>query len=179
MMYAVDWPLALEFTKALAGPIATVAVVVVVARQARLTFLRQKVAEKRFDWHETVHSVLDELHKAYIDIQIAGERKESIEPAVNAMKAIGLRFLKIADRSWLFAGPRGFHAVQQLISQLAEAREWEMKSFSASHVAKVADLLETASIVLSAELREHMKMEPLDAQAVRSLLRMRSTPPRA
>lgn len=172
-MCAIDWSLVLEFTKALAAPIATVVAVFVVARQARLTFLRQKVTDKRFEWHEEMHGVLDELHRAYIDIEIAGRAKQPITPAVNAMKAVGLKLLKFGDRSWLYAGPRGFHVVQQLITQLAELREWETTSFSPQQIAKVSDLLDNASVVLSEELRHQMKMEPIDSKAVKALRQLR------
>jgi hypothetical protein len=175
MEYIVDWPMLLEFTKALAPPLATVGAVFIVAREARLTFLRQKVADKRFAWHEEMHSIIDELHKAYIRLEIAGRAKENIQGPAHEIGAIGLRFVTIADKSWLYAGPKGFLLVQQLITRLAETRDTEItKGFSQSHVAVVSDLLENASVVLASELRQQMKMEPLDAAEAKRIRRLKT-----
>ena len=114
-MSTVNWPLVLEFTKTLAGPVATVAVALIVSALGFRSFRRQKALERRLGWYEEAYEHLDRAAKAFALAPIAAPRdsaegQKHFDEAMAASTALGEHLA----RSWLYADVNAHEAVEKL-----------------------------------------------------------------
>lgn len=114
------WELALEYVRALAGPVGTVLTAYVVARFAMTGFRKQKLTERRIDWYEKLHRLLGSTGRAYF---LAANMVDPSQRTEHQMAAYEMEkeLSSLADQGWLYATQSGLDALQIMGENLARA----------------------------------------------------------
>ena len=155
-----DWHLILEFTKALAGPVATLTGALVVARLALSNFRAQKAIERRLDWHEKVHRALHATADASPRAAVAQKLQDPSTGALWATAHSEARRLgELCGECWLYARQSGFAAIDKLQRELGKAH-MDSKADPHKLAERVNAVCMTAASQLSTDLRGALWLRP-------------------
>lgn len=152
----VNWPLVLEFVKALAAPTAAVIVAWTAAKLAIRGFRSQKLIERRLDWHESMFERLQRTATAFNRASISG-RKDHVEEAHEALAEL----LLLSMTATLYADQQGLFAVTKLIADIELPDSMQITPSIAEMVQQACT---QAMEVLAAQLRNDLKLPRLRHQ---------------
>ena len=160
----IDWPLLLQFVKALAGPAATVVAVGLVSSQALRTFRGQKTIERRLDWYERLLRQIDHvvvaLNAAGLRWKLAKDQAETKAAAGDFGKAVDdLRDL--FDSGFMYATATGLVEVKRLTDALHEFLGHQIPADDFSNYQVTIDVCNDVSTALANDIRREMGMNPL------------------
>jgi len=154
----VNWPLILEFVKALAAPTAAVVAVIVASKRAVEAFRAQKLIERRLTWYEGMIEGLKQADRGYLEAFIS-RRREVADAAWERLAAVdqlGFGAMMYADRDGVDAVLRW----QERIAELASPREATVESARSFTLAS-ADL----ATILTNEVRKDLRLGALPSSS--------------
>jgi len=158
----IDWRLVLAFTKALAGPLATLVGAYVVSAMALRTFRGQKTIEKRVEWYERLYKQLDTLTAALTNLGAELEhsgtsRVAALQRAQEATGGMGT----VCDEGFVYASRPVFKAIEEFFHALGIFNQAQSRGLTAEDVAALRASSINLSTVLSQDVRKDMGLQPL------------------
>jgi len=154
---SVDWPLVLDFVKAVAAPLAAVVAVFLASRLAVRGFRSQKLLERRLDWYEKMVAQLWATSSAYWEAALPGEELERDKLGAKAFRS-GKALLVLAHQSALYADTSGHEAVALFVT------EWGRVGLADPTIEGHNDI-QTAckrlADALATEMRKDLRLKPV------------------
>lgn len=160
MRCGVDWPLVLEFTKALAGPVATVTSVVLVARFALSKYRTEKVTERRLQWYDAALSKLGEATDVFGKLEgaiRAGNREQGAELYPQALRMISVLAAHF-EQALLYAPQSSIDVIQRAMKEMTalQRKSYEPTGTTPEIVRELAMECMVAAAKLSEDARREL-----------------------
>lgn len=111
----MDWPLLLEFTKALAAPTAAIVVVFIASSRAVKGFRSQKLIERRLSWYEVT---AEGLVKAAFRYRLAVQAPDDVDATNEANDALSL-VMQQHSAALIYAERAGYTALNEWVSGIS------------------------------------------------------------
>lgn len=163
-MCVINWPLLLEFVKALAAPVAGVASVVLVSYLGVGAFKRQKAVERRLEWYDQAYCLLGRTGKAFAVASIWNkhdtEGKAYFDAAMESSQALGDHL----EQSWLYADQGAHDAVETLgkIMEEVHVRILQSQRIAGPDAQAIANACHTAALEFAVGMRNNLGLPGLD-----------------
>lgn len=166
MGQAGPWHIALEYVKALAGPLATLAGAVLISVLGLRTFRRQKAIEHRLEWYQHMHRLLGRVSIAYGHAALAAKGNDTQRGKQRQDEALRLsdELAHVANEGWLFADQNAFTATQLLFARMAQYHQaLESTAITEQLAEQVRELCHETANALSEGIRTELGMRKMRA----------------
>jgi len=159
----MNWQLILEFTKALAGPIATLVGAYLVSRMALRTFRGQKTIEKRVDWYERIYKQLELLNVALTSLASDIEKSNSTQArqSMQGVKEALGPLENICDEAFVYASARVFKEIPKFIEAVGRFANSIPQGGTIADAQSLRDVAIHFSTVVSRDIRSQMGLRRL------------------
>lgn len=147
----VDWPLVVEFLKAVLGPVT----VVVVATLAIRNFRAQKLIERRLDWYEKTYRALGRTGPLFaFEARVEPSRRDDyVQRADKAAQELA----ELMTEGWLYARQSGFEALQRAHEDIARILSTSKRPMPVEAADEIGDVCNILAIALAKEMRNELK----------------------